>query len=289
MLQIPSKKRTFTAACFLVGRIGRAIGFDANRPCFIIGTGRCGTTLLVKILQTHPDLSVFPGEANEMWHPALEPFETTPLDSPPIEDDPRRFTEVSIANWPNGHEDRIRDVFTGFHLITGQSKVILTKSAMISFMIPKILDIFPDARFLHIYRYGPSVLESYFKKNFGKYSRHIYTERDYRLCCAKYWNACIMEIEKRKDEFSLEAKGRLIEFSYEGLCKNPTDVLNAITAFLGVKSKGFSFDLSRVASQNYKVGDYTTNKWSTDILDLMSQGMKLKNYNVQLPFDFKHD
>ena len=205
-----------------------------GHPFFIIGTGRCGTTLLVRILNSHPGLSGFPGEANELWHPKLEPFETASLDVPPIEVDPKRFSEISFANWPPKQGERIRDIFTGFQLITGPSKVFFTKSAMISFMIPNILEVFPDARFVHIYRFGPSVVESYFKKNFGKYSRYIFTEKDYRMYCAKYWNACILEIEKRKKELSLDTKGQFLEFSYEDLCQNPGDILDDISKFIGV-------------------------------------------------------
>ena len=247
-------------------------------PYFIIGTGRCGTTLLVRILNSHPGLSGFPGEANELWHPKLEPFESASLDIPPIEVDPERFSDVSVANWPPKQGERIRNIFTGYHLITGRSRVFFTKSAMISFMIPSILEIFPDARFVHIYRFGPSVVESYFKKNFGKYSRYVFTEKDYRVYCARYWNACILEIEQRKKELSLETKGQFLEFSYEGLCQNPKNVLEDIAKFLQVASDGFSYDISRISSQNYKVADYSTDPESAELIDMMSPGMKLKGY-----------
>src|SRR5450759_2239818 len=93
------RERIFDAACSLIGRTGRAFGFSTKQPLFIIGTGRCGTSLLVKILNTHPGLSGFPGEANELWHPKLEPFETNSLDIPPIEINPRHFSDVSVAHW----------------------------------------------------------------------------------------------------------------------------------------------------------------------------------------------
>jgi len=278
MLQLPSKERAFAVACFLVGRIGRLLGSRVEHPCFIIGTGRCGTTLLVEILKSHPGLAGYPGEANELWHPKLEPFETTSLDMPPIEVDPKRFCEVSVANWPTKHGETIRDVFTGFQLIYGTSKIVFAKSAMISFMIPTILEIFPDARILHIYRSGPPVLESYFKKNFGKYSQHVFTEKDYRAYCAKYWNACILEIEQRQKDLSLETKGQFLEFSYERLCQSPRVVLDGIAKFLGVPANGFRFDSSRISSQNYKAADYAKNQEGAELVDLMSPGLKLKGY-----------
>jgi hypothetical protein len=278
MPKVPLRESVFDIACSMVGKTGRTFGFSMKHPLFIIGTGRCGTSLMVKILNSHRGLSGFPGEANELWHPRVEPFETSLLDIPPIEVDPKRFTDVSVANWPPRHGEKIRDIFSGFSLLTGSSKVFFSKSAMISFMIPKILEVFPDARFIHIYRYGPSVVESYFKKNFGKYSHYIFTDKDYRLCCARYWNDCILEIEQRKTDLSLVEKGQFLEFSYERLCQSPRDVLDDIAKFLGVAPDGFHYDLSRITSQNYKAQDYARDIERAELLDIMSAGLKNKGY-----------
>lgn len=278
------RERVFDAVCLLAGRMGRIFGFKAKPLHIIIGTGRSGTNLLEDILRSHPDLSGFPGEANEVWHPRLEPFESSSIDVPPIEINPQRFSEVSVANWPPKHEQRIRDIFAGFQLLTGSSKVFFAKSAMISFMIPNILDIFPDARFIHIYRFGLSVVESYFKKNHGKYSRFFYSEKEYKLYCAKYWNACILEIDKRSEELSLASNGKLFEMSYENLCENPVDALRDLAEFFGIVPDGFTFDFSQISSQNYKVADYVKSPEAVELLNVMSPGMKLKGYELdQVP------
>lgn len=278
--QLILRERVLARVCFLIGRTARLFGFRTRRPVFIVGTGRCGTDLLVDILNSHPSLSGFPGEANELWHPKLVPFESTALDVPPIEVNPMRFSNVSIASWPAKHGEMIRDTFTGFNLMSGPSKVFFTKSAMISFLIANILELFPDARILHIYRFGPSVVESYFKKNFSRYSRYRFAEDEYRRHCASYWNACILEIERRKKELSLEAKGQFLEFSYEDLCQNPSGVLADLANFLGVALGGFTYDTSRISSQNYKAADYTSTPNGLALLDLMSSGMKLKGYEA---------
>jgi hypothetical protein len=278
MPELILRERALDAACFLAGRVGRVVNVRVKDPFFIIGTGRCGTTLLVKILGTHAGLSGFPGEANELWHPKLEPFESTPLDTPPIEVNPKQFSEVSIAQWPPKHGETLRDVFTGFHLITGPAKVVFTKSAMISFMIPKILEVFPAAKFIHIYRFGPSVVKSYVEKNFGKYSRHKFAQQDYRLHCARYWNDCILEIEKQKNDLALVEKGQFLEFSYENLCEKPREVLADLAKYLGVPFDGFRFDVSRIANQNYKVATAANNLEGAKLLEVMSPGMALKGY-----------
>ncbi len=278
MAQFIFRERIFDVGCLMAGAVGRAFGFSMRRPIFIVGTGRCGTTLLVDLLKSNPQLVGFPGEANEVWHPALEPFDTAQVDIPPIEVDPRRFTKISVANWPSNYRNRIRDIFTGFHLLAGPSKIFFTKSAMISFLIPEILEIFPDARFIHIYRYGPSVVESYFKKNFGKYLKYKFSESEYRNHCANYWNTCILEITETSERMSLVEKGQFLEFSYEELCMYPLRILADLASFLGVDVGRFGYDVSKISSQNYKARDYRTTPENALLFDVMSSGMRLKGY-----------
>ena len=69
----------------------RAIGWLAARcgqtgpaPIAIVGTGRCGSTLLVRILESHPEIAAWPGEANELWHPNSYPWAQRAIDTPPM-------------------------------------------------------------------------------------------------------------------------------------------------------------------------------------------------------------
>lgn len=262
-----------------VGRFGNVLNLGVKRPIIMVGTGRCGTTLVDKILKSHSGIAKYPGEANELWHPKLEPHNKAQINSPPIEVDPKKYTELSIANWPNNQDNVIQRTFTGFHLVSGKSKVFFVKSAMISFMIPKILSIFPDARFLHVYRFGPSVVESYFKKNFGKDERYSFTEEEYYRICARYWNSCILEIERVKNELALEVNDAFYEFSYESLCENPSGILAELADFMSVDYNQFEFDLSTIKSTNYKVSNKSGNEKIREIVDAeLSVAMKLKNY-----------
>jgi Sulfotransferase domain len=124
---------------------------------------------------------------------------------------------------------------------------------------------------------------SYFKKTFGKYSRFAFTEKDYRAHCARYWNACIVEIDQRKKDLALEAKGQFLEFSYEYLCQNPREVVQSVANFIGVTSDGFGFDISEITNRNYKVADYASNPERVELLNIMSPGMTLKDYMPDRP------
>ncbi len=273
-----AREKIFDRTCLALGRLTQLVGFNAKAPFVVIGTGRTGTNLLESILRTHPDVAMFPGEANELWHPSLVPFNRSSLGVPPIEIDPRHFSEVSVAHWPANHARVIRDVFAGFHWIAGPSKALVTKSAMLSFMIPQVLAVWPGAKFIHLYRFGVPVVESYVKKNYGKYSQFSYAPGQYRLHCARYWNSCILEIERRKQQLSLDKEGKLLEFSYEALCQDPTGTLGRLAAFLGVKAGGFSIDRISITDQNYKTVDLGQSCEGADLMDVMSEGLKLKGY-----------
>jgi hypothetical protein len=262
-----------------LGKIANSLDLRLKSPVFVIGTGRCGTSLLASILNSHPDIVGFPGEANELWHPKLYPFEQSRIEAPPIEVDPKQFTALSLRNWPPNHSKKIQDIFNGFHIIKGAGKVFFVKSAMISFMLPKIVDIFPDARFLHIYRYGPSVVASYFKKNRKKHSINAYTDEEYYQFCCEYWNSCILEIDRAQESLSLKAKNAYLEFSYEKICDEPESILKSIADYFGVDPSKFSFDLSTIQSTNYKADNNVHNNKFKEILrDTIYPAMKLKRY-----------
>ncbi len=264
----------------LAGIVADLIAFHVRQPIFVVGTGRCGTSLLVRMLGSHPSIARFPGEANDLWHPKLYPTEKSRIETPPIEVFPHKFTELSIESWPPNHSERIIKTFSGFNLIVGRWKTLLVKSAMISFMIPKIVEMFPGAKFIHIYRYGPFVVDSYFKKNFGKYSRYIYSEEEYYRFCARYWNHCIMEIEKSKASLSLVKRNKYFELSYEDLCTTPKDILMSLAEYIGVERNGFTFDLSTIRCAKGRITD-PGEKWKAFVYEEMYPAMKLKGYLPQ--------
>lgn len=261
----------------VAGTLATTLGYRPKPPVFLIGTGRCGTSLLVNILNSHSQLIGYPGEANELWHPNSYPFSKRSIETVPMVKNPSLFTEVSVRNWPDNHEQTIQKRFAGYNLAKGFKKTLFVKSAMISFMIPKLLSIFPDSKFVHIYRNGPSVVESFLKKEWDKYCDYFASKDEYRLRCANYWNDCLLEIERQRIDMSLNEKV-LFEFSYEYLCENQAECLNKLASFIEINPKGFNFDTAQIISQNHKVGNYSKDESWYELLQLMSQGMKLKGY-----------
>lgn len=262
----------------IFGYILNKFGFKTVEPVFIVGSGRCGTSLLMKILNSHPDITVFPGEANNLWHPKLYPINKSIINAHPIEFDPIEYTRISLNNWPPNNRIKIKNTFNGYHFLMGKSKVFVVKSAMISFMIPQIVKIFPNAKFVHLYRNGPSTIDSYFKKNFGIYTNYSYSEDEYYKICAEYWNSCILEIEKAKNKFQ-NKNSSMFELSYEKLCENPVTATMNLSKYLNIDMEKFSFDLSKIKNTNSKAKkSIKLQKISNIIEDIISPAMKLKGY-----------
>lgn len=261
-----------------IGSLAKTWGATIGKPLFIVGTGRCGTTLLAKILRTHKGIAGFPNEANEVWHPRSYPYHKATIRTPSILEDPKCFTQLSVENWPEGHEERIKRIFTGFLATRGNSKKFFLKSAMISFMMPKLLFMFPDARFIHMYRNGVAVVRSLVEKEWKKYEKNVRNPEEFRRSCARYWNDCILEIDRMMNTLP-EMKGGLVyEISYEALCAAPQKVIRELADYMEVERDVFDFDLSTIKSQNHKVEFYQKDAQWRDLLEIMHPAMKLKGY-----------
>ncbi len=244
---------------------------------FILGTGRCGTTLLYRILATHPGVAVYPSEGNDLWHPRSYPYAQASIDTPPHDTDPGEFTRRSCAAWPSNHDDVVKRTFGGFNLVRGRHKPFVLQSAMISFLLPEIRDIFPDARFVHLVRNGVSVAASLTRKNWKKKFSNKMSEDAYMLCAARYWRDCVTEIHRAAATLGLTDTD-FIEIRYETLCDNPKGTLEEICGLLNVDAAEIGFDLRTIESCNNKVGDYVQDeRWRTH-LNIMGEAMESLGY-----------
>lgn len=262
------------------GHVAGSVGFEIRRPTFIVGSGRAGSTLLHKVLRTHHGIALYIDEANQLWHPNSNPFHMRKIETPPIVADPRRFTEISVENWPPGHVERIKRVLTGWNFMVGPKKPFVLKSAMISFLIPKVLEMFPDAQFLHIYRHGAPVNESLVKKEFETHTHleGLHTEQEFREASARYWRECVLEIRRCAETIFKERGVPLFEMSYEDFCEDPETQMAEVAKFIGCDPKGFGYDYSRISSKNYKAGAYENDEKWTSLLEIMRPALEDLGY-----------
>lgn len=262
----------------VVGRLASAVHADAAAasPTFVVGTGRCGSTLFSRVLESHASLLVYPTEANNLFFPHSYPYSRATLALPPIMQDPASFTQISLDAWPQNQARKLRDVFAGFRLLNPRGRLLLVKSAMISFMMPRLLEIYPDARFIHLYRDGRSVVASILKKEWLKYE-NLTTQDEFMAWAANYWSQCLLEIDRVEQAFGLKARGQFFELSYEDFCEQPRELSASLADFLQTGPDGFDFDFSTIKSTNHKARALSDAHMDI-ISELIRPGMELKSY-----------
>ncbi|MFN2388443.1 MAG: sulfotransferase [Actinomycetota bacterium] len=217
------------------------LGGRLDRPIFIVGAPRSGTSLLTVIVAASPRIRRWPGEGHEIWeadhHPALRGWTSNVLT-------PDDLTPAQAA--------RIR---RSFFLISGVRHRLLDKAPRNVVRIGWVDALFPDARFVFLKRDGRDNVNSLI--NAWRSPRY----RTYRLpephripgvdpawwkfvlypgwrddldgplevVCARQWSA--------SNELALEAAAgvdpqRWIELSYEDLVERPVEETERLMAFL---------------------------------------------------------
>jgi hypothetical protein len=122
------------------------MGKKLDRPIFIIGAPRSGTSMLYAILRTSSKLAHWPGEAHEVWeadhHPALRGWSSNALGAEDA--DPHTAERIRRA----------------FFLVTGPNSRLIDKTPRNALRIPFIDALFPDARFVFLQREGRDNINS---------------------------------------------------------------------------------------------------------------------------------
>ena len=132
-----------------------------KNPIFLIGCGRSGTTLLARLLGMHRDIANW-SEANEILDPEWYPWRPTNHHLTPMEYDPVAFTKRWWLDAQN-RQDEIKAIFGAYQWLQRKA-YFLNKSPFNTFRIPHLLEIFPNARFIHLSRDGRAVAYSYARK-----------------------------------------------------------------------------------------------------------------------------
>lgn len=287
---------------YLEQKIARKIGINLNKfsflenywiqqklknPFFFIGCGRSGTTLLFKLLSNHPEISAYPEEANDLWHPQSYPWYKRKIDTPPFWINPYKFTELSLQNRTKNDENKLKSIFVAHQFLT-RGNCFLNKSVMVTFMIPYILELYPDAKFIHLYRDGIAVSYSLAKFHQAKIRTNPpqnetnnynlpFDELIYKM--GIHWQDHIKEINKQNQALSLIQSQKLLEISYEDLCNKPVETLEKITNFMSInKLKILPNQLSNIKNMNYKYKENLTDGEIKKLESLMEEGLNLKEY-----------
>ena len=216
-------------------------GRKLDRPVFIIGAPRSGTSLLYAILRTSSHLAHWPGEAHEIWeadyHPALRGWRSNVLRAEDV--DP----------------DAAAAIRRNFLLVTGARKRLTDKTPRNVLRIPFVDALFPDARLVYLQRDGRDNVNSLINAwrtpryrtyeiptphsipgcdpKWWKFVLYPGWEKNRRgpleLVCAKQWTSC--------NDFAINDGSSLpgdrwATVRYEELVQNPVDEVGRLVEFL---------------------------------------------------------
>ena len=245
--RIRRSPRLLAAARAFAGAVPGWSAARLARPCFVVGSGRSGTTMLATMLGMHPDIAVVPTEANHLWHPRSYPWHQHPeYAGAPYWVDPVGFSRQSAAlhRQPGQVKPPVRAVF-GAYQAACRRPVLINKSVMINFMLEEVGELFPEASFIVCRRDGRSVAYSFAVKELPKItSNPIYGERgfpnDFEFVLRKQaqrWNDTNDAITRYFSGPGSQRK--VLEVRYEDLCSRPEPILQAIAGHLGVGNEGF--------------------------------------------------
>ncbi|MHC4617458.1 MAG: sulfotransferase family protein [Planctomycetota bacterium] len=120
---------------------------EVEKPIFIVGTGRSGTTILGTVMSIHRDVGYLM-EPKALWHVIC-----------PEEDVSGNYS-CGTARYRLGEQEASSDVRRAAHRLFGNylaltlSKQVVDKDPELIFRVPFVRAIFPDAKFVFLVRNG---------------------------------------------------------------------------------------------------------------------------------------
>ncbi len=278
-----------------------------NSFFIIIGRGRSGTTLLSKILNSNPSISI-PGElfiiinlfnkyyAKEINKKIIKNFTTDVFFEKRLKN--KNFSKIELEKYliqksPKNYEDLCLATYENLAIQQGKKNIKLLgdKHSYYSLFIANILEIFDNVKFIHIVRdYRDNVL-SYKNVNFDMNNLYALAYR------WKFFNKKILKYSKiYPDKFLL--------LKYENLISNSEKEIKQICKFLNIdftpdmlefhlnKSENLSFwhkNLnSKLNSDNINKWEKELNKKQIDKIDFICNDVANKlGYKEKIRFNLK--
>lgn len=218
-----------------------------KRPVFIIGCGRSGTTILGTSLSKHRQVTYL-NEPRHLWYSAYPETDvwTRKADS--------RHGQLALK--PEDAEPnrsrKLRRLFR-FETMIRRRPVLIEKLPTNSFRLEFIRRIFPDARFIHIYRNGMEVARSIDKLSsrgrwFGtetykwnklvEYARNKDGQSDLSSLCTTSFDKGLLEWRLSTEAVIAFARhlseDAFFEIKYDDLINHPSDAIAQVLEFAGL-------------------------------------------------------
>lgn len=198
-------------------------------PFFIVGCPRSGTTLLRRLLVCHPRISI-PEESHFI------PLMHRAYGDPATETEARRLADSILAlRWIRDWKCPIdRDALVACRSFAAVVATLFEsharrdgkrrwgdKTPQYATCIPLLVDLFPDARFIHIHRDPRDVVPSWIAAPFGPTNPFV---------AAAAWDRLVMA---GRAGGRIVRPGAYLEIGYETLVRDVEATMRAVCGFLG--------------------------------------------------------
>jgi hypothetical protein len=229
-------------------RCASALGIHRTleRPTFIVGCGRSGTTVLGSALGHHPEIAYL----NEPRHIWIAAYPKTDIWSPLATDRGGRL-DLDETHIDPSRSRRLHDLFA-CETRALDAPHLVEKLPANNFRLRFIDRVFPDARYVHILRNGLEVArsiermaneDSWYGEGDYKWARLVDYARardEYRelpdLCSTDFLKG-LLEWRLSVDAalaFLKHIPERSLELTYAGLLDEPVETMERIERFLGL-------------------------------------------------------
>lgn len=254
----------------LLGSLYAALPFRGiKRPVFILGCGRSGTTILGTSLSSHPEVAYL-NEPRDLW---VSAYPETDIWSAKASSRGGQLV-LDAADTVSVKSKKLGRLFQIEALRRGGS-VLIEKTPVNNFRLAFIRHIFPDARFIHIYRNGIEVASSTAKiieiggwrgedaYKWGKLAEYAMrfdeTHHLPGLCSTPYEKSLL------EWRLSTEAAVRFLhglpddsffELNYDEFIDRPFNTFSRLTEFIGIDADQdmASFLVKRMTRRPSKLG-----------------------------------
>ena len=229
-----------------------------ERPVFILGTGRSGTTVLGMVLSMHREVG-FLNEPKALWHAVHSGEDLVGS----YGSDEARYRlgakDATVEVRRNAHR------LFGAYLVAAFSKRLVNKYPELIFRVPFVQAIFPDARFIFVVRNGWDTIQSVEEWQRALRQRRTDRRNDWWGVDGRKWRLLIEQVLPEHPDLAPHAGSMsdwgsqsamaavewivtmreglsllrqhpdvVLRVDYERLCAEPRRVLDNMAGFLGL-------------------------------------------------------
>jgi len=224
-------------------------------PVFIVGFNNGGKSTIVRQLINTSSMSLYPYEGNkELWFRGFYPWAEAQPDVGPIWHNPEEFVSAVLAT--RDDDFLLSRAYLGAYQLLVGGDSIMNDSGMLGALLPEILSVFPDAKFIHVVRDGR--VASYLSAR-REWCNMMRSPANYqKKGCSldfqdvlgrmiNYWSWT----EGRINSVAEKVPGQVYKVRYEDWCNSPDEVFSNLREFVSEgDASTASIDAGRIVNMN---------------------------------------